>query len=136
MIPIHELRKGSLISFDDYSMEAFEVDYIQQNTIWAKGGKNGQWINGVDLVTGIPITPETLEATGHDGIDGSDYSLDSGPHMIVFDDDGEPVIKYCDHSFRHIKFIHQLQNFYLGITGQEMPLGEFAREKLSKILSI
>ena len=132
MIPIHELRVGSLISFDDYSMEAFEVEYIQQNTIWAKGGKNGQWINGVDLVTGIPITPETLEAIGMN--EGKNVTKDDRLIDIIFKR-GRHVVWYEELPHSHILFIHQLQNFYLAITGQEMPLGEFAREKLSKILA-
>lgn len=139
MIPIYELRKGSLISFDDYSMEAFEVRDMQHDgygyMIRAEGGKNGEWINPPELVTGIPITLETMGAIGMIVDELGEIDLPLNNSWVDFDDDGEPHVNYNNHGFSYVKFIHQLQNFYLGITGQEMPLAEGAREKLCKILS-
>lgn len=133
-IPIYELRKGSLISFEDYSMEAFEVADItgSDGVIHANGGKNGAWMNDISLVTGIPITPETLEAIGIK--DGKIFTKDKGLIDIIFKR-GSHRVWYEELPHSHILFIHQLQNFYLGVTGQELPLAEGAREKLCEILS-
>lgn len=114
-------------------MEAFEVEDIRrEDLIRAKGGKNGHWINPIDQVTGIPITPDTLEAIGMN--EGKNVTKDDRLIDIIFKR-GRYVVWYEELPHSHIQFIHQLQNLYLAITGQEMPLAEGAREKLCEILS-
>jgi hypothetical protein len=61
---VNELRIGSIVSHDDYSEETFEVIsiYLEDDNyiINTKGGKNGTWINPIDVIKKVPITKELL----------------------------------------------------------------------------
>lgn len=51
-----KLKAGSIVSHDDYSCELFKVISIDKETgiVETKGGKNGTWINHIDLIIRFP----------------------------------------------------------------------------------
>lgn len=151
---IFDIRIGSLITFDDYSMEAFLVNKIKavrpQGSISTEyymvegiGGKNGTWINPFGLVNGIPITPEVLDALSIVDVYTSDraiiYTIPYKEELIniVFDPERGNALDYVSYGnieHKHIQFVHQLQNFYHGVTGIKMPITEGHRKEVSQVL--
>ena len=50
-----KLKIGERVSHDDYSSELFTVSEINGRVITTKGGKNGTWVNDIDLIIRNPV---------------------------------------------------------------------------------
>lgn len=78
----------------------------------------------ISRINGIPLTPEILEKAG--------FVIPAGNHSYTVVEDG--VIKYKfemgfyhtfiigNTVFSHIKYVHQLQNLYFDLTGEELEI--------------
>lgn len=116
---VNELRIGNIVSHEDYSEEIFEVISIEQHEdsylINTKGGKNGTWINHIDLIKKVPITKESLLNFGfwyNEGINiyqwGSylqtGYNIENSEFIYYSLDFSRTFIT------TEVKYIHELQN--------------------------
>jgi hypothetical protein len=71
-------------------------------------------------ITPIPLTPEILEKAGFEDDlpwKKNNFCLDSECRFHVVDGTGYGVI-----IARQIKFVHQLQNLYFALTGEELEI--------------
>lgn len=131
----NELRIGNLISFDDYSSNIFSVSELHENHLTAIGGKNETWanpyesakrilINGNErilmLVYGFSYDTTLSQYYIHNHLD-EDIKIE----VEYADKDGYALYLKCVDSnrtilVRYIKYIHEIQNFYHSITGEEL----------------
>ena len=121
MIDSNEVRIGNLVNyndgeygFDDYVV-IIEPHEIHTYRTIAERIKNAE-------LNPIPITPEWLERLGLKG-----HSFDfSKVFTISYYDDMVHIEQYSEGPFDlpHIKYIHQLQNLYHALTGQELTVKE------------
>lgn len=83
----------------------------------------------------IPLTPEILEKCGWVTLDAESDIMTWGPEDDSFsisnnggldDERNQPYYFACDRNFielkREIKYLHQLQNLYFALTGEELPV--------------
>lgn len=132
MINPKELRTGNWIRVEGEDSANIEINQIGFNTNGFKGywvGSKGQSIlldpNDNDLVSGIPLTHEIMEKAGfsyhHTNPTVSEWFIHDNPNMlgaIVFEDD-----KYVYEGYEHeIKSVHQLQNLFHALTGEELEI--------------
>lgn len=125
MIKTESLRIGNwikLIGSDEHhlvgSLQTKMVDNI--GTIHLYG--NGVW-NREDQVEGIRITSEILDKCGFDLFDDDDF-MQTQYRGIFYIRMIEHIrcteIRIGDMHFGHIAYLHELQNIYYSITGQEL----------------
>jgi hypothetical protein len=124
---VEELKIGNYVSHEDYSCESFIVTSIELDdygyAIMTSGGKNGEWINSVDIVTPIPLTEEWLLKFGWDKLELIDRTIGYNKYALF--------IGYRNHNLRlmgsnihiiNIKYVHQLQNIFYALTNEELIL--------------
>ena len=78
----------------------------------------------------IPLTPEMLERCGFEEIYKSDFTIrfdyklngkiGAGWNLI----NGHFHVRYIGEKFTHVKQLHQLQNLYFALTGEELEIKE------------
>lgn len=132
MIHSNELRVGNKVYFNG------EID-----TVWAVYENNKVNTNddnmssemGCELISPIPITPEILEKCGFikseiengNPLEGYYYSMelkeDKFCDLSLIEGDKNGVVEVClfpyGNNFRY-KYLHQLQNLYFALTGEEL----------------
>lgn len=111
-----ELRIGNLLERDDevFAASAYTILLLERNDIECNP---------------IPITEEWLVRLGFEK-QYDDYIYDKGNFRMEFivwaDDEPEWKLKRCDgvsfsrHSIIKTKHVHQLQNLYFALTGEEL----------------
>ena len=140
-----ELRIGNYVTHNDYSDGIFAVSEITRNDngfiIDTSGGKNGFWGNHISLVNPIQITEEWLIELGfkiknHDKLAKHCFEHDANGMNIIlarWHDNFDVYTKYDPIGLRKgrnaynyitnnrgIRYIHQLQNLYFALTGEEL----------------
>lgn len=121
MIKANELRIGILIR--DYRGAVRKVtgrDIYKQCAL--DGDREDQSVGPV--LNPIPLTPEWLERMGFEKF-GNRYGL--GDESIDFGIDQENSFFYWNQSEIpdvQLKYVHQLQNLYFALTGEELTIKE------------
>jgi len=126
MIKANELRVGNWIA-SQYKEGPFKVT----------GGLIAAMDDGMDeySVEGVPLTPEILEKAGFEDMKDGDFciSIHLGLQLFlsIYPDGAYPsFVKLpefsgCDHQVicvTLIYYLHQLQNLYFALTGEELTL--------------
>jgi hypothetical protein len=124
---VNELRIGNIVSHDDYSEETFKVISIKLEdegyVIDTKGGKNGTWVNHIDLIKEVPITKEWLLKFDFWHNEETNIYYWGEYLQIGFDIDRLTFYHYRkDFSLKYytkkIKYVHELQNLCYNIEGK------------------
>ena len=118
----YSYRIGNYVSHEDYSTDVFVIksinfydehnDYMVDTT----GGKNGTWINPIENIKPIKITQEFLEK--------NKFTIINHPQQIGYK--LKDLYIYEHGSFvgevevAHVEYVHELQNLYYAIYGEEM----------------
>ena len=111
-----ELRIGNLLQIEDRG-------FVRVCTIWKEyfdvecDGKS----YGGDFSTPIPLSPEILEKAGFKN-SGNRYQIWFGDFEFQSVDNNGIVDVCCDGMLISLKFkyLHQVQNFYYMVTGEEL----------------
>lgn len=118
MINANELRIGNYFF---YKGEIINIGHIQKN--FHSVLINGVGVYGWGKFEPIPLTPEILEKCGFEK-DRSGFALpDKMSLSFSIDKDGQYNACWEDRSLHlpyRIKYLHQLQNLYFAITGEEL----------------
>ena len=77
----------------------------------------------VDFLKPIPITEEWLLKLGFNKTGGTYEFIDGLVELVFHKGEVFEVIEGQWQSFKHIKYIHQLQNLYHALTGSELQIG-------------
>jgi len=127
----NELRIGNYV-YDDYLKKNKQINGIFDNEIWLSeiGEDEFDQRSIIDSINPIPLTEEWLLKLGfeNNAFDNFCY-LHFNPRMgirflnfnsaqceIIQDD------KYIAFKWKHIEFVHQLQNLYFALTGKELTI--------------
>lgn len=123
MINATELRIGNFISHNKNEVKVFELPYL----IDLDENKEGYLINSIwaDEFEPIPLTEEVLKKCGFK------YQLDDcyflalgdnrykyGLYYIGFIQLAKDIVPIAN--FKHVIYLHQLQNLYFTLTGEEL----------------
>jgi hypothetical protein len=125
----NELRIGSivksLVNDEDFSIveeighRASLGYYVSLNN-----QHSGVWLEHKerDLILPIPLTEEWLLKFGFEhnraGIWGNNYTLNAVSIQLK----GNDIYMFVPHSRCEIKYVHQLQNLYFAVTGEELTM--------------
>jgi len=121
-----ELRIGNLVLFD--KEEVVRVEYISSHHVIGLFGKETEHILEKGDVSGIPLTEEWLKRLG------LKYQFYSDTYEINFKYDCNKIFVdlFTKHVcidtglnsvyIEHIKYVHQLQNLYYALTGEELTI--------------
>ena len=117
-IKIQEVRIGNIVLWngDQVAWEVFMYDCPNPN------------IDGDYDICGIPITPEWLEKIGFEKDETHNiyvlWQPESGPEMGFTCEYRYVYLSRndCHENLEHIKHIHQLQNLYFALTGEELEI--------------
>ena len=102
---------------------------------WVSNGEIGFQITSKDIyhrdvrvygsfIKGIPITPEWLQRFGFEKI-GNGWQLDVEiNHYCLYSESGKYVdlFVFSDEVGQQCQYIHQLQNLYFALTGEELEI--------------
>lgn len=120
MINVNELRIGNLV-FIDYT-ESYYARVLELPDLRVEKSKNDKPLVSNSIVYPIPLAPEWLERCGYlkDSIDGKYYKQGSGLPPIYFIYNGYYYMDGLPLNGNKIKHLHQLQNLYFALTGEEL----------------
>jgi len=125
MIQPTELRIGNSVFYEG---EVWFIDSIHQDVCGVMKGERGAIIL-YNRMSPIPLTPEILEKCGfgenpqHEHPAFDEYSLLSNNRFAIGDFNGEYwVVDGIDQWLleHKIYYLHQLQNLYFALTGEEL----------------
>ena len=99
-----------------------EIHVVSGNSIHSM-----QYTGSTEILKPIPLTEEWLLKFGFKYNSYSSYNLFINDFLLVvsFEDYNCNVfigVSYDDIDFKHIKHVHQLQNLYFSLTGDELTL--------------
>lgn len=119
MINLRELRLGNIVSVNGRPDIVTEIGQADNGYCSGTGYFNADKA----YIEPIPLTPEWLERMGFENIPKGSVCY-RGPFQICnYNEDGV----FCfDHGDRqaHIRYVHQLQNLYFAMTGEELTIKE------------
>lgn len=114
MIKASELRVGNWLKRESQP-EGFLVDAQTISRIYH---------NGVRDEEPIPLTPEWLERLGFDNNKDHEGYYMSGGWICKNYSEGDGGV----HCIAEVRYVHQLQNLYFALTGQELELKEVVQK--------
>lgn len=127
MIKSNELRIGNYVLFDDGKQD--KITAIWQDGV--NGNSHSRWY--LERIMPITLTGELLEKLGFQN-EGKRNKIIIGEYWTV----GRFEISFCNPGFIYIangystfyvenyKYVHQLQNLYFALTGEELTVKEMA----------
>lgn len=130
MIKANELRLGNYIleagePSNIYMIDRGGISFYRINDI-AVNKETGCTLNGgEDRFKHIPITPEWLGKLGFTIPDDHGFMMRAYRDVIRIKIDerlGSPIVKIGELHFTNILNVHQFQNVYLDLTGEELTI--------------
>ncbi|WP_163321660.1 hypothetical protein [Draconibacterium mangrovi] len=136
----NELRIGNLVDYEKTTHRITAInttpknDYSFCESQWINEEGNEYYSHTFDLINPIPLTEEWLRKFGFDdkeykpGYIGIDYKDGMILSFVLckpgklFEAQKHYTFELRDHYINPIEYVHQLQNFYFAITGQELHL--------------
>jgi hypothetical protein len=126
-----DLRIGNYVTHCDYTDGIFKVESItyQEDAVGGYvvdtiGGKNGTWSNPINCIEPIELTEEWFLKFGFDSLDtsfGKLFEFRTGRYAWLIDNFGSLHLYYSEYeNIANVKYVHQLQNLYFALTGQEL----------------
>ena len=116
----NELRIGNLVLFSDNST-IFEVTGIEIGGLYVKNQVEQTWIE-IYTFEPIPLTEEWLLRLGFDKLGIVYYIIKKVIEINYFNGIVGIDIRGQYVGTPHIKYVHQLQNLYFALTGEELTI--------------
>jgi hypothetical protein len=115
-----ELRIGNFVKSIDIEYVVSQID-VHGNI---KGVEGDTSFNLDKTTEPIPLTSEWLLKFGFKEYKGYYIEKEYGIISFYFNHLDELTCEVYDWTFRNIKYVHQLQNLYFGLTGEELIIKE------------
>lgn len=126
MIKASELRVGNLVQIDANCQEVIEITGTT-GTIRVAGMKNVK--TPYNQINGIPLTPEWLERFGFEVYGSEPYWKYADGINGMFKNNRFRLFTFQTHGdYVPVDYVHQLQNLYFALTGQELELKDIAQK--------
>ncbi|WP_061085214.1 hypothetical protein [Chryseobacterium indologenes] len=118
MIAPQELRIGNYFQ-ESSSKEIIQVESISKDTVAFSGYFTKGW-----QAEPIELTEEWLFKLGYER-DKNEYCVSGFDRFNVFQSVKGPYI-FCDDekSIRYVEYVHELQNIFFALTGEELTIKE------------
>jgi hypothetical protein len=112
MLLANELRIGNWLQSEMFGVkQIFQVTPLHIKILYK---------DSPGIYSPIPLTPEILQKAGFDKEDlFNTWYLNL--FQMVLDDDGTFYSSYMPEAV-HVKYVHQVQNLYYALTGQELQI--------------
>jgi len=132
MITAQELRIGNLVMLHNPKYRLVESDKIHQvlevrenAAMVTISGSNNEYGQYYEFLKGIPLSEEILLKCGFEPIYKSDFTVKLElitEHIFeaVRSIENDWHIRYKFNVLKHFNYLHQLQNIYFALTGQEL----------------
>lgn len=105
----NEQRTEVVVSIDDWKIECHLLTDREKETLYEVS---------MSLINPIPITQEWLVKFGFDNLGTFGFGI--GKFHIRYGKTARDFYFFIDNEFVHIKHVHQLQNLYFALTGEEL----------------
>lgn len=117
----NQFRIGNLILAEhcDGSLHVEEIAELAKKDGWEKAKTKRGW----HFKEPIPLTEEWLVKFGFISIQDGWYQIEKMPisfNWNIYDN----TLRFMGYSFKHIKYVHQLQNLYFALTGEELQIND------------
>lgn len=142
-----ELRIGNWVQYDCFDEIIYtKIDAIKDSKVSLNLSTHGYEWEDVEDIDPIPLTPEILEKAGfiRDDWSNSNYPgrfslslIDTGNYTgdgyFKYDSADDCLALYSSDGgdtsivIHKIEYVHQLQNIYFAITGEELEIESFSR---------
>lgn len=123
MIQANELRIGNLVRVEN---EVLNVNFLNENDIGLEGDISRSGLYHRSFVSSLEITEEWLLKFGFARRSDNHYSISQKNISFIWSPE---LWLYCiDNNsgysipLDHIRYVHQLQNLYFALTGEELKL--------------
>jgi len=118
MIHANELRLGNLVEYDN---RTFAIDSISQEFPTLSTSEFGIGVVDYNNISPIPLTEEWLVKFGFQDYENS-YILEYDGRDFTWTG-STYYIRWCGHAM-DCQYVHQLQNLYFALTGNELTINE------------
>jgi hypothetical protein len=115
----NELRIGNLIKFSEDGT-IFTVGSIEERGFTVQNDEETTWIEAEEFEP-IPLTEEWLLKFGFKIWDRNKWS-DLGMNIVLLEN-GDNFLFLANQRHVNIFYVHQLQNLYFALTGEELTYG-------------
>lgn len=131
MIKASELRLGNLVR-NGTSAGCYTVCMIEgSGSIWFTEMDGHSYDLEENDIGGVPLTPDFLKIAGfrqfpplyYWALNAVDFINDGEDWWLCYENEGSRNLTYYGEPF---KFVHQLQNLYFALTGEELTIKEIA----------
>jgi len=122
-----ELMIGNWVNFAEENV-LFQIVEIDSEGLTVENKSDKTWIE-LETFEPIPLTEEWLAKFGFvkseekfnyfERVTYNNYTLEANKRIISFSID---KYKCLDCSHDHVKYVHQLQNLYFALTGEQLKL--------------
>lgn len=123
-----ELRIGNWVIYEATTRIITSIGEYDVLHYLANGkNKSDMYASPISQISPIPLTPEILEKVGFE-YDGIAYNLRFYTNMdltlVTYNEDGMHywLKYYYGPAMPHIRHLHQLQNLYFALTGEELDI--------------
>lgn len=113
MIKANELRIGNWVMYDN---RLFQIESISNPFPCLNTDEFGIGVVDWNNIQPIPLTPEILENFGFENWDKKKYSND----VLCLTVNGDGYLYLANQRHVNIFYLHQLQNLYFALTGEEL----------------
>ena len=120
-----ELRLGNFVQYQNKcNTLILRVTRIFEKRLTVKYNTSGPSPIDIKDVSGIPLTPETVQICGFQEVGIYENVFHRGDYRIILDQKKSTgLLKYETDDFHievEVKSVHQLQNVYCALTGEEL----------------
>ncbi len=121
MVQAHELRIGNMVEYNSifYEVWSIDKDYLELDSEAADSHADNIKTLSANP---IPLTPEILEKYGFDYDASYDVPKVQKGNLVLFGYENEfgANFGHVTQLDVHVKYLHQLQNLYFALTGEEL----------------
>ena len=123
---IRELRIGNILNNGEHYCVVIKIDAIEEVIQTTKLKGSPSFFESTPIKA-VPLTDDWLTKFGFNEVGDKVVMVDSSFHSIqiiqegnvlLWDDSGDSI------SLNDIKYVHQLQNLYFALTGEELTIKE------------
>ena len=126
-----ELRTGNLLHYDEKIIYVSSI--LKNENIGMYNGYGFDKTTSIQCVNPIPITKEWLLKLGVEKNEINNYTkfgfLSRLKPYLEYNDHNDYDLFVCCEILSTVKFVHQLQNLYYALTGEELTLSDSSTSK-------
>jgi hypothetical protein len=117
-----ELRIGNYVNYEQTTHVIHQLTNSICGSYWHKSNASDSYAHTYDEIKPIPLTEEWLERFGFERLGNGFEFWESSVFNIEFIRNHWHISYTSNVLCTHIKYVHQLQNLYFALTGEELTI--------------